>query len=87
MNIIDVTMEDAAYLQMVCQDYRGCLNSARLQMAEPNFALKQTQTVCFFFFFLFLLVIYLFILNFDWLEIVSDCITESHLTRPCMFTS
>lgn len=54
---MDFTMEDAAYLQMLCQDYWGCLNSARLQMPEPNIALEQTQTIiillflCFLFFF------------------------------------
>lgn len=59
---MDFTMEDAAYLVMLClMDYWGCLNSARLQKPEPNIALEQTQTIFYFFF-----------LNFGWLEIVSD---------------
>lgn len=51
---MDFTMEDAAYLLMLCQDYWGCLNSARLQMPEPNIALERMQTVFYLFILFFL---------------------------------
>lgn len=51
---MDFTMEDAAYLLMLCQEYWGCLNSARLQMPEPHIALEQTQSI-FYIFFLFVI--------------------------------